>query len=205
MGISVAPDYEHNIVKALQLLIPECTFILHGRNGVEPESPYCLVSILSETKSGRSEKTNSSKIDPQTNMGWQTVSQNYLVNYTMTFHGTSKSQSEEWARYLSIAIESEFLLDIFHQYGMAVLDWSAFPRMITTTNNVVQYLNDTVDITILTNRSEDFPVHVIEEVNITGYYQPNDYQWSDDGSLESDNGKDYSNYIKREIKINGSR
>ena len=197
----VTPDYELNIIKALQEVIPECLFILHGRNGVEPTSPYCLVSIINESPLGKPQKTNTSKIDPVTNMGWQTVSQDYAINYTMTFHGTSKSKSEEWCRYLSIALQSDYLTEIFIRWGMAVLDYNTFPRLLTTTNNVVQYLNDTIDIDVLTNRSEDFPVQVIEQVDIEGYYELYDFDWGNDEPLESDSGGEYSNYLKRETTI----
>lgn len=168
--LEVSPDYEHNIIKALQTIIPECLFILSGRNGVEPKQPYCLVSIINETKVGMSTRTNKSELDINGNT-WQTVIQDYEINYTMTFHGDSKSKAEEYARYLSICLDSDFGQRAFYDYGMGFISASTFPRLVVDNNSVRAYLNDTIDINVLVTRYEKLPVEIITRVEITGDYQ----------------------------------
>lgn len=170
MSKLVASDYEHNIIKALQDIIPDCLFILSGRDGVEPKSPYCLVSIINETRIGQAQRTNQSRIDDNDKY-WQTIIQTYEVNYTMTFHGGSKTKSEEWARYLSISLESDFATRVFYDWGLSFLSANSFPRLVVNNNTVSNYLNDTVDITISLTRYEEFPVEVITRVEIEGEYE----------------------------------
>lgn len=167
MANIVPQDYEHNIIKALQEIIPECPFILAGRNGSEPKQGYCLVGIITEYPLGRAQISSRSKLD-KNNRAWQLVQRDYAVNYTMTFIGNSKSKSEEWCRYLSLALESDYAKDAFLRYGMGISEYKTFPRVVVSNNNVVNYITDVVDINIITNRFAWFPVEVINEVTITG-------------------------------------
>ena len=164
----IAPqDYEKNTILALQTIIPECLFILAGRNGSEPKQGYCLVSIISETPQGMAQRTSTSKLD-ENNKAWQLVKRDYTINYTLSFKGVSKSQAEEWCRYLSLALDSDFGARSFIDNGMGVLDYRTFPRVLDMVNNVVTYISDTIDVDVLTNRFQWFPVEVIEEVNVVG-------------------------------------
>ena len=169
-------NYGKNMVLALEEILPDCLFVLAGQNGVEPQAPYCLVTIISETAEGRPQKTSKSELDAD-NKAWQLIQQDYIVNYTLTFHGKYKSDSERMCRYLGISLESDYAQDIFYQNGMGVLNYRTFPRPMVTTDNIVQYINDTIDLDILTNRSEYFPIQIIESVSIRGDIDnDNDYE-----------------------------
>lgn len=165
--MQVETNYEQGIIRALKQVIPECTFILSGGNGVEIKPPYALVSLLTEEKIGMSEKTSTSKLDAN-NKAWQLIQQQYDINYTITFHGKLKSEAEKWARYLSISLESEFTKQALYEQGLGFVDFNMFPRAVVNNNSVLAYTNDTIDITLRTTRSEWFPVEVIERVEITG-------------------------------------
>lgn len=169
MAKLVKTDYEHNIIKALQEVVPDCLFILHGRNGQEPKQGYCLVSIVSETPVGRGTKSSTSMVDVN-DKAWQSFQRDYTVHYTMSFIGGSKSKAEEYCRYLSMALGSDFGEDVLIRNGFGLQDFTIFPRAVVVNNNVTQYLTDTIDLTVLTNRLEYFPVEVINEVNIAGDY-----------------------------------
>ena len=165
--MQVETNYEQGIIRALNKIIPECTFILSGGNGVEIAPPYALVSMLTEQKVGMSEKTSTSKLDAN-NKSWQLVQQQYEINYAITFHGKLKSEAEKWARYLSISLESDFTHTALNDNGLSFVTSNVFPRAVVNNNTVVAYTNDTIDLTIRTARSEWFPVEVIDRVEITG-------------------------------------
>lgn len=163
----VESNYNKNLVIALESIIPDCLFVIAGGNGVEPQPPYCLVTLISEVAEGRPQKTTKSRIDGN-NQAWQTIQQDYSLNFSLTFHGKLKSDSEKMCRYLNISLESDFSQDIFYQNGMGVLGYKTFPRLLTTTDNIIQYVNDTIDLELLVNRSEEFPIQIIDSVEILG-------------------------------------
>lgn len=165
----VTANYQTNLILALEAFIPDCLFIFAGQNNPEPETPFCLITLISETPVGRPQKSHRTKIvDELTELSYQLVQQDYEVNFTLTFRGLNFSVAEQYARYLSIGLESDVLAYHMSQNGFGILSYNSFPRAIININNTVNYVNDTVDITLLTNRSEEFAIEHFNSTNIIG-------------------------------------
>ena len=166
---TVSANYQHNLILALEQFIPDCLFILAGQNNPEPEVPFCLITLISETPIGRPQKSHRTNIvDELTESSYQLIQQDYQVNFTLTFRGLNFGQSEQYARYLSIGLESDNLVYLLAQQGFGLLNYDTFPRAVINVNNTVNYVNDTVDITLLTNRSEEFAIEHFNSANIEG-------------------------------------
>lgn len=199
----IVADNEKNIIRALEEIIPDCTFILAGRAGSPPKNPYCIVSILNRNKQSV-QRTNTTKLDVS-GKGWQTVLVDYLITYTITFEGEAKSKSEEWCDYLAIAMDSDFGQEVLDKHGMGFMDYQAIPRINLNINGNTAFVNDTISLTILTTRMEDFPVGYINRVQVKGDLNFVETFTDTNKILLSDSGEQIiSSLVEVEIDVDGN-
>ena len=198
---TVTANYQHNLILALEAFIPDYLFIFAGQNNPEPEVPFCLITLINETPIGRPQKSHRTKIvDELTEQSYQLIQQDYEVNFTLTFRGLNFGASEQAARYLSIGLESDNLAYLLAQNGFGLLSYNSFPRAVININNTVNYVNDTIDITLLTNRSEEFAIEHFNSAEITGKLNYNEFTWNTDSQGTWDSGTPIESVL--EIKVN---
>lgn len=154
--------YESKIIEALNRLNLGFKYILSDRNGVEPEAPYVLVSVLAPRDIGSANKNISSK----TNI--ESISKPVQFLCRLTLHALTTDIKQEDFESLRIGIaESDTYLSSFSQSGLGVL--SVGDAMYSSTPvDTVMYKRSIFDIQILTTRLEEFSVNTISEVNMTG-------------------------------------
>jgi len=153
--------FEQRLIAALESTEPTIKYILADRNGVEPAAPYCLVSILNKTKIGKASKNITTKTKTQT------TNQTVQVIYRLTLHALGTDPIQDTFETLHEGIESEDAIFKFYEQGLGVnfvsdLNYTSAPV------DAVIYKRATFDITVLSNRIEDFYADEITDVSVTG-------------------------------------
>lgn len=170
--------YESNVIGALKAIDNTNKYVLADRNGVEPEAPYVLVSILNQKEIGSSDKNLTSKTKTQV------ISKTIQLVCRLTLHALATDVKQEEFESLRICIgESDFGISNFFQKGLSVLSvgdmiYSSAPI------DTVMYKRAIFDIQLLTTRTEEFVAYTINEVDLTGTLQKEDGSGTEQINLE---------------------
>lgn len=159
--------YNDKIVLACEKTLPNCLFIFASEyKSVEPKSPYCLITLVSETPSSTAEKTfyyEQQDDEPVVEI----VNKSYEVLYNFAFHGKSDSESEHLARKFSNGLESSFYYMAFMEQGFGILSSTVASR-VNQPIDVVNYIRDVVIVNFSVNRIDSFESDYIEKIEADG-------------------------------------
>ena len=158
---------ETGLIKSLNSIDNTITYILSGRNGVEPKSVYCLVEISNYDNDGMATVNSRSEVDLITNKGSQSIGQNLTLNVRLTYHGDAKSVAGDKAFYMNIALDSFIGTVGFEQNGFGLLDKKDM-KVIDVGYETNMFKRYVLDITLLTMLNQSFEVDVITKAEIEG-------------------------------------
>lgn len=153
--------FEKRLISALEKVEPSILYILADRNGVEPAAPYCLVSILNKRKIGKASKNIS------TTTRTQTTNQAVQIIYRLTLHALGTDEIQDTFETLHESFESDDTVFKFYEQGLGVSTVSDITYTSAPVDTVI-YKRSTFDITVLSNRLEDFYADEIKEVSVNG-------------------------------------
>ena len=160
-------DIEHQIVLGLEALFPTTQFILADRNGVEPQSVYCLVNVLSSDTIGLGET-------PLYNNNQQTTySENKIVNLRLQHFGLATSSAGNDAEYLNIVLSSFNGKYEFYNRGLSITKVTGVlsAGVLRDTKMYKTYVND---VTILTRTTITMNMPSIDRIEAEGTYETED-------------------------------
>lgn len=174
MQVETTNTYETALIDVLQGMTLTSTtttktkfqYIFSGRNSAEPKSPFAYITQLSETPQGRGTKLT--HVVEKDGKFYEVVSRDFSVDFAITFHGLAKSDAEDACNYLTLGFESTKFQNLMHKNGIGLLDYTSTPRLIEAVNGVTNFINDTVNITILTTRVNYYEVDYFDSVKVTG-------------------------------------
>ena len=158
---------ESNLIAALQELMPSSTFVLSWRNGVEPPSPYCLVTILSTDQLGGAEESL------HQDSGNQHLCTNQLSTVRLQFLGDSKSTAYSDCELLKLLMFSFNGRNAFSRNGMSILEINGVKRA-GLTRDTKMYITSILDITLLYKQYTNFTQYSIDTVEMTGDLSDNE-------------------------------
>lgn len=158
---------ETGLIKSLTSIDNTVTYILSGRNGVEPKSVYCLVEIANYDNDGMATVNSRSEVDLVTNKGSQSIGQNLTLNVRLTYHGDAKSVAGDKAFYMNMALDSFIGTVGFEQNGFGLLDKKDM-KVIDVGYETNMFKRYVLDITLLTMLNQSFEVDVITKAEIEG-------------------------------------
>ena len=158
---------ESAIVSSLKAIDPSITYVLSGRNGIEPKQVFCLIEIPRLTSTGMSYGNHASPINPETGYAEQKINQNKLLKLRLTYHGAATSNAGDRALYMEAALDSFIGEVAFNTNGLSVLSKDDLKTIDIgyETNMFKRYI---LDLTLLTTYSESFNVDVIDTAEING-------------------------------------
>lgn len=153
--------FEQRLIAALEKIEPSILYILADRNGTEPAAPYCLVSILNKSKIGKSTKNLT------TTTKTQTTNQAVQIVYRLTLHALGTDIIQDTFETLHEAFESEDAIFKMYDQGLGVNTLSEINYTSAPVDSTI-YKRATFDLTVLSNRLEDFYADEITSVSSTG-------------------------------------
>lgn len=158
---------ESAIVSSLKAIDPSITYVLSGRNGVEPKQVFCLIEIPRITSSGMSYSNYASPVDVDTGFAEQKINQNKLLKLRLTYHGAATSNAGDRALYMETALNSFIGELAFSANGLSVLSKDDLKTIDIgyETNMFKRYI---LDLTLLTTYSESFNVDFINKAEVEG-------------------------------------
>lgn len=158
---------ESRIVNALQTIDNNITYVLSGRNGVEPKQVWCLIDLPYLKSFGMADSNTRSEIDQTTNYGTQRINQSKEIKLRLTYHGSATSIAGERALYMETALTSFYGTLAFSDNGLSILSKSDL-KTIDIGYETSMFKRYILDIDILTVYSEEYKVDVIEDVEVSG-------------------------------------
>ena len=158
---------ETGLIKSLTSIDNTITYILSGRNGIEPKSVYCLVEIANYDNDGMATVNSRSEVDSITNKGSQSIGQSSTINVRLTYHGDAKSVAGDKAFYMNMALDSFIGTVGFEQNGFGILDKKDI-KVIDVGYETNMFKRYVLDITLLTILNQSFEVDVITKAEIEG-------------------------------------
>ena len=153
--------FEQRLIAALEKIEPSILYILADRNGTEPAAPYCLVSILNKGKIGKATKN----LTTQTKT--QTTNQAVQIVYRLTLHALGTDIIQDTFETLHESFESEDAIYKMYDQGLGVNTVSDINYTSAPVDTII-YKRATFDLTVLSNRLEDFYADEITSVSAIG-------------------------------------
>ena len=205
--VLIETDLEGNFIDALQAVMPDCLFILGGRNGNEPKTVYCLVQILNKTPQGLA--TRSHRAEIHDGKEWQRITQDYYVDFNLTFYGKSNSESAKLAEEFLQISESFYCTSRFAEHGYAIRDKQSIQRVNNVNNGVYSFLSDSIEISTSISITSRFLVDAVEYVYfkgttaLDGVYTPQFWAFDSGNALGWEDSEIQRNYLKTvgEVKV----
>ena len=157
--------YEQRIVSALKIIQPNILFILAHRNGVEPNPPYCLITMMDTVNIGQPFLTSSTKDGRE----MEVVSQMKEVNVSFTFHASATDSIQDTVDIFHLGLGSSFYISAFAINGLGVVDYTDIKYLENPVDSTVMYKDAVIDITFRTERIEEFYAPHIKEVETKGH------------------------------------
>jgi hypothetical protein len=149
---------ESSIIQVLQELAPNTSFILPYRNGVEPQSVYCLVMVLSKDNVGRNE-------DSMYNTGGkQTISQNIMCSVRLQYFGDSKSTAQSDAEIMSMLLDTHTARSLLWHQGLSISDIDGI-KQAGVIRDTKHYMTHIFDITLLYKQTISIDAPTIDTLN----------------------------------------
>jgi hypothetical protein len=160
--------YESSLISALQKCLPTMKFILSDRNGVEPSAPYCLVNIIDIQNVGRPYLTTANKGGIQV----EEITQHKHISVSLTLHAVATDSSQDAFERFSIGLGSSFVNNAFVQNGLGIVDYNDIVYQSTpvesSTQGTVMYKRAILDLTLSSERTEEYESPFIKVVEVEG-------------------------------------
>ena len=145
------------LVQILKDIAPNTTFILPYRNGVEPQSVYCLVMILSKENVGMNEQSM------YNNNGKQQISQNMLCNARIQYFGDSQSSAQADAELMNMMLDTHLVRSKFYHKGLSIATVDSI-KQAGVQRDTKYYMTHIMDLTILYKQTIEVDAQTIESV-----------------------------------------
>lgn len=156
--------YETKIIEALKIIAPNIKFIFAYRNGVEPQPPYCLITMMNTTNIGMPYLTST----VQDGREVEVVSQIKELEVSFTFHLTATDALQDWIDIFHIGLGSSFYTNAFGQNQLGIIDYSDIKYLENPVDSTVMYKDAVIDILFRFERNEEFYAPHINEVETRG-------------------------------------
>lgn len=160
---------ERAIIQALKTVSPETLFILSGRDGVEPDFPYCLVTLVSTANQGQPDRIASTETIDGVLKTVETVIQVKQSVFHLTFVSKSNSDFQDVAEMFQTGFGSSFFIQSFYAAGLGILGAKTLIPMIEVENSVGNYMCTTIKLTVSFQRIDKFFADRIVEVETIGF------------------------------------
>lgn len=156
---------EKAIIDALQAVSPNTLFILSGRTGVEPDMPYCLVTLVDTRTMGQPDRifTNNSEGAPV-----ERIIQNKRSTFHLSFVSQAKDSFQDEAEVIQTGFLSSRFIQQFAARGLGVILAKTLVPMIEVENGAVNYFCTTLSLVVTFQRINDFAMDDIHTVHTVG-------------------------------------
>jgi hypothetical protein len=158
---------ETSLIQALQTLLPTHKFILARRNGVQPKSVYCLVTLLNEKQVGRIDETLFLDNDQQE------MRETVEAVVRLTYYGDSTSTAYSDAKHCKSTIRSSVGRYTLSQNGYSLQNITDVTQASSMMDTKL-YTANTIDLTVLTVEQTFIALPSIDVATITGEYSEAD-------------------------------
>lgn len=155
---------ESSLIEVLQEVAPSTQFILPYRNGVEPQSVYCLVMVMSKETIGRNEESLYNEA------GKQSISQNIMCNVRIQYFGDSKSSAQADAELMAMMLDTHIVRSKFYQHGLAIATIDGI-KQAGVARDTKMYMTHVMDITFLYKQTIDVDIPTIDTIQNTGTFE----------------------------------
>lgn len=155
--------FEEAIIKSLKICLPDWTFVLADRNGVEPKAPYCLVSIIDSTNIGKPYLTTATKDDREVEI----IQQNKEIDISLTLHALATDPKQNEFDRFHVGLGSSFVTSAFYQNNLSIMRYNDIVY-VSTPVDTINYKRAVMDITLFCERIEEFHAPFIKVVDTEG-------------------------------------
>lgn len=157
--------YETAIINSLKMIKQPNNLIniLADRNGVEPQAPYCLITLLPVNNIGLPYRTSTRK----DGMEVETVIQVKELQCSLTFHMSATDQLQDYVEKFHMGLGSSFYQSAFVANGLGIFDYTdiVYQSLPIDGNN---YKRAIIDIYFRFERIEDFYAPFITGIETKG-------------------------------------
>lgn len=157
-------SYETSVVRVIKSLTPDATYILSGRNASEPKPPFAYINMISSTAEGRN--NIDTKVYEINGGYYERVNQTYRLEFSVTYHGESTSDSERLCRHVELGLNSSYFERMCHENGLGFMKSDTTSRLIEDVNKITNFLNDTISLTFTTRAEGYYPVDYFDGVDV---------------------------------------
>lgn len=157
---------EKAIIQALQKVSSDTLFVLSGRQGVEPDFPFCLVTLVSTTNKGQPDRGVTIAEDGST---LERIIQNKTSNFHLTFMSHAKDDFQDVAEVMQTGFGSSFYIQTFYGEGLSIVSSSTLVPTIEVESSIGNYLSTTIKLVVDFQRINEFKADPITKVETVGY------------------------------------
>lgn len=159
---------ERAIIEALQIANPDILFVLAGRQGVEPNYPYCLVTLVNTKTTSLPDQIMTTQVVEGVETTVETLVSVRQSVFHLSFVSLAKDEFQDVAERFHIGLGSSSYISAFYGAGLGILSYKTLTPTIEVENGIDNYLCTTLSLTVSYQRIESFKTDRIIEVETTG-------------------------------------
>lgn len=160
---------EKAIIKALQAVSPDVLFVLGGRQGVEPNYPYCLVTLVNTKTTSQPDRVMETSFIEGVETTVETIVTVKQSVFHLSFVSLAKDAFQDVAERFQIGLGSSSYIATFYEAGLGILSYNTLAPKIEVENGIDNYLCTTLSLTVSYQRIESFKTERVLEVETKGF------------------------------------
>lgn len=165
---------ERAIIQALKTVSPDTLFVLAGRQGTEPNFPYCLVTLVNTKNLSQPDRIMSKKVVGGVETTVETVMQVKQSVFHLTFVSLAKDEFQDKAEWFHTGFGSDQFIQAFYAQGLGIMSGTSLIPMIEVENTIGNYMCTTISLTVSFQRIDTFSADRITRVEVEGIDEATD-------------------------------
>lgn len=159
---------ERAIIQALKSVSPDTLFVLAGRQGVEPNFPYCLVTLVNTKNLSQPDRVMKKRVVDGVETTVETIIQVKQSVFHLSFVSDAKDNFQDVAEWFQTGFGSSQFIASFYDAGLGIMNAKQLTPTIEVENGIGNYLCTTLSLTVSFQRIVDFKADRIIEVETVG-------------------------------------